>query len=156
MAEFDEDSDYDSWDDITPVPQEDGSVVVIDYNPDYRGMMNIFRAVIRNEEYSERVLRLTEKLLDANPANYTVWQYRRECLRNLGLDLELELDFMDQFADNNPKNYQIWYHRRAIVEMMGKAPRELAFCEKVFQVDGKNYHAWAHRQWVLETFDLFE
>lgn len=38
---------------------------------------------------------------------------------------------MDTFASENPKNYQIWYHRRAIVELLGKGDRELAFTAEV-------------------------
>lgn len=63
---------------------------------------------------------------------------------------------MDTFASENPKNYQIWYHRRCVVEMMGDASRELAFCGEVYEVDAKNYHAWAHRQWVLTAYGLWD
>lgn len=118
--------------------------------------MDLFRAVLNSGELSERVLELTEDLLAENAANYTVWQYRRECLRALQSDLHRELDFMDTFAEENPKNYQIWHHRRAVVEMLGSGNRELVFTAKVFEVDAKNYHAWAHRQWALSTFQLWE
>jgi protein farnesyltransferase/geranylgeranyltransferase type-1 subunit alpha len=107
--------------------------------------MDLFRAVMKSGELSERALQLTEELLDENPGGYTVWQYRRECLRALGADLEEELDFMDKFADDNPKNYQIWHHRRTIVDMHNSGDRELQFTAEVFAVDAKNYHAWAHR-----------
>jgi protein farnesyltransferase/geranylgeranyltransferase type-1 subunit alpha len=107
--------------------------------------MDLFRAVLRSEEKSIRVLKLIEEILDLNAANYTVWQYRRRVLFDLNLDLNEELDFMDTFAEENPKNYQIWYHRRAIVEKLNDSSRELAFTAKVFSVDAKNYHAWSHR-----------
>ena len=35
--------------------------------------MDLFRAVVSTEEYSERVLELTEELLELNAANYTIW-----------------------------------------------------------------------------------
>mmetsp|Transcript_5126 Transcript_5126/g.7843 ORF Transcript_5126/g.7843 Transcript_5126/m.7843 type:complete len:311 (-) Transcript_5126:125-1057(-) len=146
------------WEDVTPIPQNDGPnpVCAIAYAPPFRAMMDVFRAVIASNERSERVLQLTEDILEINAANYTVWQYRRETLFELGSDLNDELDYMDTFAEENPKNYQIWYHRRAIVERLGNPSRELAFTAKVFEVDGKNYHAWSHRQWVISTYGLWD
>ena len=107
--------------------------------------MSLFRAILLSGEVSERGLKLTEQLLGENAGNYTIWQYRRECLRGLKWDLNQELDYMDIFAEDNPKNYQIWFHRRAVVEELGNGEREKEFCSKVFEVDAKNYHCWAHR-----------
>lgn len=162
--------EYD-WSDVVPIPQDDGPdpVVTIAYTEECKchqinlfiakiktklqniyiiqvvELMSVFRALSFQKEYSERGLELTQCLLDINPASYTVWQYRRDCLRALNADLSEELDFMDEFASENPKNYQIWHHRRAIVEMMGDGSRELKFTQEVFEEDAKNYHAWAHR-----------
>jgi protein farnesyltransferase/geranylgeranyltransferase type-1 subunit alpha len=35
--------------------------------------MDLFRAVIRSGEKTQRVLQLTEDLLEVNAANYTIW-----------------------------------------------------------------------------------
>lgn len=35
--------------------------------------MNLFRAILKIGEKSQRVLQLTEDLLELNPANYTIW-----------------------------------------------------------------------------------
>jgi protein farnesyltransferase/geranylgeranyltransferase type-1 subunit alpha len=146
------------WHGVAPVPQDDGPdpVVTIAYSDEFRMLMGYFRAVLRTQEFSPRVLLLTSALLQHNAANYTVWQYRRDCLRELAADLNAELDYVDSFAEENPKNYQIWNHRRVIVETLKNASREKKFTEKVFGVDSKNYHAWAHRQWAIKTFDLWE
>ena len=118
--------------------------------------MDLFRAVLRSQEKSQRVLDLTTDLLSINPvffrilkhndnvilfyinvniqANYTIWKYRRDCLKTINYDLNLEMDYMDKFAEDNPKNYQIWYHRHIIVELLGCSEREIPFCSKVFEV----------------------
>ena len=86
---------------------------------------------------------LTALCLRFNPANYTVWWYRRQILSTLskqdkrnnndntiynsdtnGKDLvyyELnrikhDLDLASELGGSNPKNYQLWYHRRSLLE----------------------------------------
>ena len=126
-----------------------------------RKVMDLFRGVVQQGEYSARVVLLTQHILQLNPTNYSVWfvtemhlveltitiyrQYRRDCLRKVDSDFSEEFSFLDSFAKDNPKNYQVWYHRRAIVEESGDFSRELEFCSKVLDVDAKNYHAWSHR-----------
>jgi hypothetical protein len=96
--------------------QDDGPnpVVEIRYTDEYRELMDLFRAVVKANEMSERALALTAEVVESNPANYTAWQYRRECLKALGSDLRQELRFSEATAYDNPKNYQIWFHRRAV------------------------------------------
>lgn len=149
--------DYD-YTDIIKIKQDDGPnpVASIAYTAEYTHLMDIFRGIIAINEYSERSLALTQELLEHNAANYTIWQYRRDCLRNLHSNLDDELVYLDTFADENPKNYQIWHHRRVIIELSGNCSKEMRFTANVFEVDPKNYHAWSHRQWVIRTYDLWE
>lgn len=158
--------------DMEPVPQADGPTAVcrIDYPPNFKTAFDYFRALLQRTEYSPRALRLTELCLEQNPANYTVWHYRRACLDTItqgnaaawDFALQADLDLAARLGGDNPKNYQIWYHRRAILEKYAQqqsakeasddmAQQELDYVHGVLQVDGKNYHAWSHRQWLLQT-----
>jgi protein farnesyltransferase/geranylgeranyltransferase type-1 subunit alpha len=50
-----------------------------------------------------------------NPANYTVWHFRRKCLHALGLlqqkdAIEKDLGLASLLGGTNPKNYQVqWF-----------------------------------------------
>ena len=122
---------------------------------------------------AERTLRLTGLCLKLNPANYTIWHFRRQCLDTImanssteedatALLVQKDLAFAATLGGANPKNYQIWYHRRALLESAGTKlsdeviAQELAYVAKVLNEDSKNYHAWSHRQWMVRTVDKEE
>lgn len=87
-------SQRDAWEDVTPVPQNDGPhpVVPIAYSPKcawlrtatpriprltrrcpVRETMDYFRAIVQSGEVSERALEITADAIEMNPANYTAW-----------------------------------------------------------------------------------
>jgi len=130
-------------------------VVNIAYSERFREVFAYFRAILQTEEKSERVLDLTTDAAWLNPANYTLWQYRREVLQHLKKDLNDELKFISELIEENAKNYQLWHHRRVIVEINRDASKELDFTAHMLRDDAKNYHAWQHRQWVVKEFDFW-
>jgi protein farnesyltransferase/geranylgeranyltransferase type-1 subunit alpha len=73
MTTYSEDPE---WSDVTPLPQDDGGpfpLAAIAYADEYSEAMSYLRAVMAKNEYSERVLGLTEHIINLNPAHYTVW-----------------------------------------------------------------------------------
>ncbi|XP_014486655.1 PREDICTED: protein farnesyltransferase/geranylgeranyltransferase type-1 subunit alpha [Dinoponera quadriceps] len=148
----------DEWSDVTPLPQDDGPhpIVAIAYSEKFKDAYDYFRAILKSGEKSDRALALTEDCTWLNPANYTVWQYRREILQALGKDLHDELKYTDKMIKYNSKNYQVWHHRKVIVEWLQDPSDELAFTETILCKDAKNYHAWQHRQWCIQTFNLYD
>uniref|UniRef100_A0A8R1I0V3 Protein farnesyltransferase/geranylgeranyltransferase type-1 subunit alpha n=1 Tax=Caenorhabditis japonica TaxID=281687 RepID=A0A8R1I0V3_CAEJA len=147
-----------SWKDITPIyPTKDEEVAVkIAVTEDFIDAFAYFRAVLIKNEKSERVMALLEDCIRLNPANYTVWQYRRVCLKELSWDLKKEMRYLDDIIQESPKNYQVWHHRRFIVEQMGNSAvaDELSFSAEIIHEENKNYHAWQHRQWLVRTFKV--
>lgn len=144
--------------DVTPVPQQDAPVCQIAYKADFVTAYDFMRAILKSDERSERALKLTALCLKLNPANYTIWHFRRLCLKEVGLTEDRvyqDLELASELGGSNPKNYQIAFHRRALLEELGlnleRAKRELSYIAMVLQEDGKNYHMWSSRQWIIRT-----
>lgn len=145
------------WSDVVPIEQDDGPnpVVKIAYSDRFRETYDYVRACMQSNEMSERTLELTKTACQLNPANYTVWCYRRQILDHLKSDLNEELTFIGQMIQENPKNYQVWEHRRLIIERLGSTCNELSFLSAIINRDSKNYHAWQYRQWLIKTYSLW-
>ena len=71
--------------------------------------------------FQDRALKLSATCLKLNPANYTVWNFRRQCLQSLGLisdkaAVQEDLDLAASLGGSNPKNYQVRNRRRGATE----------------------------------------
>jgi len=158
-----EDEDYA---DLTPIPQDDGPspVVAIRYSQKFKEAHDYFRAILHKNEVSERALKLSERIIRLNAANYTAWQFRRECIFKLKYDLAKELVFSREIAEKSPKNYQLWWHRRIVIEAHNKdestpsydLKEEKQLLRSILVSDAKNYHAWSHYHWLLRTYKLYD
>ena len=71
--------------DIEPIPQDDGPdpVCSIAYSKEFTQAFDYLRALLKEDVSSKNAvsaLKLTTSCLKLNPANYTVWHFRRRCL----------------------------------------------------------------------------
>ncbi|KAF2480635.1 hypothetical protein BDY17DRAFT_255166 [Neohortaea acidophila] len=152
-------SDDPAWADIIPLPTDEGGpnpLAAIAYDDEYAEAMSYLRAVMAANEFSPRILDLTEDLIDMNPAHYTVWLYRAQCLFALKSDLHAELAWLNATALEHQKNYQIWHHRMLVVDVLDSCEGEREFVSRMFELDAKNYHVWSYRQWLVRRFGLWE
>lgn len=152
-------ADDPAWADVVPLPTDEGGphpLAAIAYSDDYEEVSSYMRAVMAANEYSERVLDLTEDLIDMNTAHYTAWLYRAKCLFALKKDLREEIAWLNETALAHQKNYQIWHHRNLIIDKLDDPAGETAFLDKMFELDAKNYHVWSYRQWLVRRFNLWD
>lgn len=146
------------WADVVPLPTDEGGpnpLAAIAYAAEYEEAMSYLRAVMAANEHSERVLDLTEDVIDLNPAHYTVWLYRAATLFAIKANLREELEWVNDMARAHQKNYQIWNHRMMVVGELGDPAGEAEFVEEMLGLDGKNYHVWSYRQWLCRRFALW-
>ncbi|SMN17694.1 similar to Saccharomyces cerevisiae YKL019W RAM2 Alpha subunit of both the farnesyltransferase and type I geranylgeranyltransferase [Maudiozyma saulgeensis] len=164
------------YDDVAVVPlthdgEEDNELCRIMYSEEYKQVMSLVRALIKENELSVRALSLTSKAIELSPAFYTVWNYRYRILEHLlqeetllqnGHDasylLNKELDWLDEFTLNNPKNYQIWSYRQALLthlHLHATFTREQPIMELMIDDDSKNYHVWSYRKWCCSHFRTY-
>ncbi|KAK6461422.1 hypothetical protein DFJ63DRAFT_319690 [Scheffersomyces coipomensis] len=164
-------NDY-NFDDVIPVEinTEQPQLCQILYDDEYKTTMGILLALLKNEEYSERALYITQKGIELLASHYTIWIYRYDILTKLNKDLFEELDWCEQVALENEKNYQIWNYRQLIIDRILKTSgdekegstkrkyephREFPILEAMLDSDPKNHHVWSYRKWLVEKFDLF-
>lgn len=153
-----------SFEDVVPVSLNDSEpqVCQILYNEEYKLTMGILLALMKQGEYSERALYITEKGIELLASHYTIWVYRYRILRELKKDLIAELDWCEQIALEHEKNYQIWNYRQLIIgEIVSRgdkfeAHREYPIINAMLESDTKNHHVWSYRKWLVEKFELFD
>ncbi|KAF5329979.1 hypothetical protein D9611_010404 [Ephemerocybe angulata] len=159
MRDYDDEyvffADRDEWKDLEPIEQYENinPLAPILYTKEYKDATGYFRAIVKKEEKSPRVLELTEAVIRMNPGHYSAWQYRYETLLAIGAPLDVELKLMDELAVKYLKSYQVWHHRRLLVTLTRKPIPELAFITRSLADDTKNYHTWSYRQWLLAYFN---
>jgi len=147
------------WSDIEPIPQYDETkprLIQINYEKEYTEAMDLFRAIVKKNEISERALELTEYIINTNPAHYYVWKYRQDILIKLNYDLKEELEKMEEATFEWMKSYQIWHHRQVLVDKLNDPVDEMQLIKMILEIDSKNYHGWSYRQWLMNRFNLFD
>ncbi|EKX73214.1 protein farnesyltransferase alpha subunit, putative [Theileria equi strain WA] len=117
---------------------------------------SLMRKLIKRREYSTRGLYITTILIKLNPANYTAWYYRNECINRLNISLEDELDFTRKITLESIKSYQPWNHRRNICQLANNCFNELEYIKLEIATSPKNQCAWSHLTWLVDTFGIDE
>ena len=137
--------------DITPLPQDEGvlfPICCIDYEYEFIQAMNYMRAILQSHEYSIRALHLSQFCLQYNPANYTLWHFRRTCLakmeENNNTVTEEEQETTDTVQHSQQRQplvilnaEQILYEFKLASYLGGSKP--------------KNYQIWYHRRMMLQS-----
>lgn len=76
--------------------EDQKEVVNIDFSTKFKHTFGLFQEALKRNEISDRTLNLTKACIFLNPANYTVWYFRRIILFELEKDLTEEISFISK------------------------------------------------------------
>lgn len=126
---------------------------------DYRRLTEELLQLRNKHEYSNKALQKTTKLLIINPEFNTIWNYRRDIIKELSQQLDCnfwdgELEFTMERLKFRPKVYWIWNHRVWCLHNYPGSPmkiwlRELAIVEKLLEMDSRNFNGWNYRRFIV-------
>ena len=147
----------DKWSDLTPIyfKKQNNFPFKIRYSEKYFDLMNFFRSLLENEEFSERGLNLVNELIEISSINYVAWWYRRKTLIFLNFSLNDEILFLNKLLLKKIKCYQIWYHRKWLISKTNLIKDEISFLIEILKLDTRNFHAWSYLIWLSKGFNLF-
>lgn len=148
------------WQDVVPIPQVDqtGALAAIAYAPRYVEAMSYLRAVMADNEISERALALTEDLIGMNPAHYTVWIYRMRILKGLWHTAKTSGSSTAQVMevdDKVPNQAQAeTSHEIVDQRLWNNVQEELRWLEAISFRNLKNYQIWHHRHALADLLPV--
>ena len=67
--------------------------------------MGYFRAILVSGEVSKRAYNLTAEVLSHNPGDYHAWLHRRQCIDELKIPTEEEMQFLNKVGLMLEKNF---------------------------------------------------
>ncbi|OJJ70941.1 hypothetical protein ASPBRDRAFT_43813 [Aspergillus brasiliensis CBS 101740] len=144
----------------------------------YRQLDQSVREKIAEQQYTPETLEKIAELLTSNPEYYTVWNYRRQVLRNefsraasagsneaaaeqIATLIKNDLLFTVPLLRSFPKCYWIWNYRTWLLDEAKRLlpvpaarrfwQEELGLVGKMLTLDSRNFHGWGYRRFVVET-----
>ncbi|KAJ5777536.1 hypothetical protein N7520_000782 [Penicillium odoratum] len=144
---------------------------------DYRSLEREVSEKVAAQDHTSETLKKISELLNRNPEYYTIWNHRRQVMRQQFSDagddteekstqpilqlIKNDLMFLIPLLRSFPKCYWIWNYR---LWLLDEARRLLALPEarqlwqeefflvgKMLTLDSRNFHGWGYRRLVVEA-----
>mmetsp|Transcript_15282 Transcript_15282/g.24848 ORF Transcript_15282/g.24848 Transcript_15282/m.24848 type:complete len:338 (+) Transcript_15282:49-1062(+) len=131
-----------------------------------RGLLGTCLECRNARDTSPEALALTDKLLCINPSVNTLWNIKRDAvrdkLREIGADgqareelvkIELEANAL-ALRKGNVKSHEGWSHRAWVIRVAGDDGKyvdldnELDLCQQLIAADERNFFVYQHRRYV--------
>lgn len=116
-----------------------------EYIQRYKNLVRQVQEARSQSDHSLAALRLTDDLLTQNTEFYTIWNYRREILKDNPVEIEKDLVFTIKLLKKSPKSYWIFNHRKWIVSHLD-SKNEVGLVNMMLDLDARNFHGWDYRR----------
>ena len=130
------------------------TVVKIDFSSKFMTVFALFQEALKRNELSERTLNLTKACIFLNPANYTIWYFRRLILFELNKDLNEEITFISKFTWIVKSVIQWITMVDYVVDqcdlMLILIYLSLSHLDNIIADNQKNYQIWQHRKCIVK------
>lgn len=144
---------YDDYADLTPLPlpKQVPGFFEMHYTDDYKELMGYFFALYVKREYSERALRMCDRVLSRFQLNYTAWSYKMLILEHIGYDYKKVQADVEYIINQDSKIFQAWQFYRWLSERHEFDAFPLM--RDVLKYEPKNFHAWSYIVWYARKYN---
>lgn len=152
---YKDDKDYA---DLVPIPDPEDPKLpfYVQHSVVYDDRMSYFRALLENEEFSERGRTLVRQLVTHCPSNINGIWYMTKIYEKFGYKFENEIDFNEGLLQRFHKSYQAWFQRRWLVSRENRPCEDFKMIKRIIRIDVKNFHVWTYCLWYARQYAAYK
>ena len=146
-------NDYKEYEDLTPLPRpkQIPGFFEVSYSTEYSKLMGYFFALYQKKEYSQRALKLCDKIIDQYCTHNAAWTYKIEIYKHIGYDPKEVQKYLEDQMVNDTKIYSAWNAYQWLINENEIDP--IPLLNKIFNIEPKNFHAWSFSVWYAKRWN---
>ena len=141
------------YSDISPLPRpkQIPGFFEVEYTKEYSELMGYFFALYQKREYSQRSLKLCNKIIEKYCTHNAAWTFKMDICKHAGYDPQtIQKELEDQIVADT-KIYSAWNFYQWLIDNNKIDP--IPLLNKVFEVEPKNFHAWSFSVWYAKRWN---
>ena len=136
---------------LLPRPTQIPEFFEVKYSEEYSKLMGYFFALYQKKEYSQRALKLCDRIIDEYPTHNAAWNFRIEIHKHTPYDPKEVREFIETQIFMDTKIYSAWNAYQWLVD--NHEFDSIPFIQKVLNNEPKNFHAWSFLVWYAKRWN---